>query len=64
MIEQDIKSLEEGVYKSERHKVMVQDFTKKDVIVECLYGTADACYPRCDRFYCCWVERTDEENTE
>ena len=60
-LEQDIKPLEEGMYKSKRHKEMVEDFIEKSPIVECLYGTADSCYPQCPKFYDCWVREIDEE---
>ena len=63
-LEQDIKSLEERRYKSKRHKEMVEDFIKKDPIVECLYGTADSCYPQCPKFYDCWVKGIDGEDIE
>ena len=58
-LEQNTESLEQSMYKSERHREMVEDFIKKDIIVECLYGTADACYPRCSKFYDCWVEKSE-----
>ncbi len=58
-LEQNTESLEQGMYQSERHREMVEDFMRKDMVVECLHSTADACYPQCPRFYDCWVEESE-----
>jgi hypothetical protein len=51
-------------YKSEKHKEIVEEFERSNVIAECRYGEGGTCYVGCCNFYNCWVKPVEEKESK
>ena len=48
-------------YKNEKHKEMIEEFKRGNVITECRYGDGGSCNCDCNKFYECWVKPEEDK---